>query len=471
MNSNDLSHLEARREASEPRWGRFGAVVAWSTVILVIAGMLGAGALLSNPSSETAEGDADTIGIQEELVGRVVLGLAGLSPKQAYQNAAALEDARPIDRVAYAILVAAIDGPEAGRVALDDADLEGDPTLETLVPAVHAAFDVAAAAMGGDETTAATLSEADVETLDARLGWFGDLAAALSDPEAFRTIEAGATRAMIGLVSLLAFMLLLGVLGLIGLGVLIGLVCMGQVSLPYRPATTHGVYIETFALWLVGFLLLQMLIGEMVPEQFGMASRFLGFFASLVVLAWPVLRGLSWSQVREDVGLTRLSFGDVPAGVATYAMSLPFLAIGVGIALLLSLLIQISGGEVGTPSHPIQDAAPAARGMLLLELFLIATIAAPIVEEIMFRGVLYAHLRGASRRWRRILSIAFSALVSSAIFAIIHPQGPVFAPVLAGLAVGFCVGREWRGSIYAPMIAHGLNNAVVLGINVVLLGG
>ena len=108
--------------------------------------------------------------------------------------------------------------------------------------------------------------------------------------------------------------------------------------------------------------------------------------------------------------------------------------------------------------------------MLLVQLFLIAVVAAPLVEEILFRGVLYAHLRGATGAWRRFLSIAFAAVVSAAVFAIIHPQGPIFAPVLAGLAVGFCVGREWRGSIYASIVAHAVNNAIVLSLSMLLVG-
>ena len=35
-----------------------------------------------------------------------------------------------------------------------------------------------------------------------------------------------------------------------------------------------------------------------------------------------------------------------------------------------------------------------AGGMQIVLLFLVAAVAAPIVEELMFRGVLYTHLRG-----------------------------------------------------------------------------
>jgi membrane protease YdiL (CAAX protease family) len=74
-------------------------------------------------------------------------------------------------------------------------------------------------------------------------------------------------------------------------------------------------------------------------------------------------------------------------------------------------------------------------------------------------------------RWATPIAIVLSALISSVIFAAIHPQGFVFIPPLAGLAIGFCVARELRGSLVAPMVAHGFSNALVMTINVVLFAG
>ena len=59
----------------------------------------------------------------------------------------------------------------------------------------------------------------------------------------------------------------------------------------------------------------------------------------------------------------------------------------------------------------------------------------PIVAAIVGLAVvsLYRHLRESSRWLGLGLSIAFSAVFSSFLFAVIHPQGWVFAPVLTGL--------------------------------------
>ena len=96
-------------------------------------------------------------------------------------------------------------------------------------------------------------------------------------------------------------------------------------------------------------------------------------------------------------------------------------------------------------------------------ILLLGSIVAPLVEETMFRGVLYRHLRDATARQRIGISIFLSAIVNSIVFAFIHPQPLVFSPALIMLAIGFSLAREWRGGLIAPMVMHGVSNGVVLG--------
>ena len=88
----------------------------------------------------------------------------------------------------------------------------------------------------------------------------------------------------------------------------------------------------------------------------------------------------------------------------------------------------------------------------------------------MFRGVLYRHLREATRRWRLALSLLASGLVNSFLFAVVHPQGLIAVPVLMGLALGFTLAREWRGTLVPSMVAHGLNNGLVTLLLMLALG-
>ena len=42
-----------------------------------------------------------------------------------------------------------------------------------------------------------------------------------------------------------------------------------------------------------------------------------------------------------------------------------------------------------------------------------------------------------------------------------HPQNPLAFPVLMGLAFGFGLTREWRGSLAPCMVMHALHNGLV----------
>ena len=130
-------------------------------------------------------------------------------------------------------------------------------------------------------------------------------------------------------------------------------------------------------------------------------------------------------------------------GPACYLCALPLLLAGVLIMLALMFAQRALGGGVqpGAGSHPV--VAEALHGNLWVwgQLFLVACVAAPIVEETMFRGVLYRHLREVSCRWGTVASILASTLLSSFIFAVIHPQGWLGVPVLMSLATAFALAR------------------------------
>jgi membrane protease YdiL (CAAX protease family) len=176
-----------------------------------------------------------------------------------------------------------------------------------------------------------------------------------------------------------------------------------------------------------------------------------------------------------DIGWTR---GRARGGVWTeilcaplgYAMTLPLLAVGVLLTFFLLLIDTALAGPTpplapaGGPAHPIIVELAGGNLLLIAQILLIGSVAAPIVEETMFRGVLYRHLRDASASTGFILSVLISTIVNSFVFAIIHPQGWVAIPALMSLAIGFTLAREWRGSLIAAMVMHSLNNGIVLGL-------
>ena len=107
--------------------------------------------------------------------------------------------------------------------------------------------------------------------------------------------------------------------------------------------------------------------------------------------------------------------------------------------------------------------------MMWLGVVMAACIAAPIVEETMFRGVLYRHLRELHADKKRFLSVVVSSVLNGLIFAAIHPQGVMAIPLLTMLAVGFSFTREWRNSLVSSITMHAINNGLVTGFMFLLL--
>ncbi len=156
---------------------------------------------------------------------------------------------------------------------------------------------------------------------------------------------------------------------------------------------------------------------------------------------------------------------------------LPFLGIGVLIMLLLFVVQQLLTGGADTQpfqgtgggSHPIiVDLSNGVWSTKLLLIFM-AAVAAPVVEETVFRGVLYRQLRSSSCKFPKALSIICSVFIVSFVFAAIHPQGWIAIPALMGIAVGMNLMREWRGSLIPSMVVHGVSNGIVVSMMVFML--
>jgi membrane protease YdiL (CAAX protease family) len=207
----------------------------------------------------------------------------------------------------------------------------------------------------------------------------------------------------------------------------------------------------------------------------------IGMLLTLAALVWPVVRGIPWRQVREDIGWTR---GRRPlleplTGLGCYGMGLPLVAVGFAVMLALLALQHLASsqgpgsedfGPTSGAAHPIILAMATGDWWMRLQIFLVVAVCAPVVEETMFRGVLYRHLRDATHRARAMWTVLFSATVVSFIFAVIHPQGLIAVPPLMALSFVFCLTREWRGTLIPSMVAHGTNNGLLMVFLMVALG-
>jgi membrane protease YdiL (CAAX protease family) len=504
------------------------ALLAWG----VIAGFVTITVLSQQINDETAAAMAakDTLNLyQVRTQARYLLGqreftagTPGHSDRQIYLQARSL-NAGPIDqRLCFAVLANELDSPAEALKCLDELDAlvaqkkaamsAKQKTQESILRKLFTDYQRL-------RYDAPSVTEEERHQLREHMGWFGDLALAPAgqpgardeiaavagwpaavqlndrcpDPDAREQVLASARKVCVIIWTMVAGLFGFGLLGFVALVLFFLLLAMrklrGGLTLGTSPA---GVYVETFALWIVLFGGLSIALDRLLhsyPEiarqldpqgSFRLMAGGGAMLVSLVAIFWPVLRGVPWRKVREDLGLT---FGRRPElepaiGVGCYVMGFPLMIVGILLTLLMTALQQyLRGGPAPddltsppTSAHPIVLALARGDWVLRLLILVLASIIAPLVEETMFRGVLYRHLRELTRWLDPVAGVAFSALISSFIFAVIHPQGVLAVPVLMSLACGFVLAREWRGTLIPSMVAHGLNNGLVLLFSVGMLG-
>lgn len=176
--------------------------------------------------------------------------------------------------------------------------------------------------------------------------------------------------------------------------------------------------------------------------------------AALVLYFWrrratPIERSTSWAAARRPRTWWLVLLG----GVATFLLST--LLTGMGRALGLDL----------TPSNLELIEAGFAQYPVFLALFAVAL--APLYEELLFRRVLFGRLWQAG--WP-----VLGLLLSSVVFALVHEMPGLngkpatstmfLIVVYAGMGAVFAALYRATGTLWAPIGAHILNNALALAV-------
>ncbi|MEE9131733.1 MAG: CPBP family intramembrane glutamic endopeptidase [Phycisphaerales bacterium] len=489
--AEDWRRLNARR--------RGHAFIAWIGIVAMCAFAILMQQIAANAVSADDEDDPLGVLFMQMQARHVVASgdwLQGDRREALYEQSEGLLNIGSVDqRQRFVILAGELAGVEEARRVLAELEAEladpprGDPPelseTQADVQGLLQALYGPAASVDGPNQGSIRLTEDQRELLIQRLGWFGRLA--LAPPEAQgqadrKSVLAPAYRVSIVLISALTLGLLVAFAGFLGLVVMGVLTLVGKVrSGLVAGAGAHGIYAETFAIWMILFFGLQV-VAELIASLPGMQDHHLiigagAFFVSLGVLVWPVVRGVPWRQVRLDIGWT---FGRQPGlepifGVVGYAMTLPLFFLGV-VVFFLFMFVQtaLAGPQPtfapsGGPAHPVIFDLAHGQWWATVQVLFLAVVAAPIVEETMFRGVLYRHLRDASARTGLVLSVLLSTLINTFVFAVIHPQGWVAMPALMALACGFTLMREWRGTIVPSMIMHAVSNGLVMTFLILLV--
>lgn len=167
-----------------------------------------------------------------------------------------------------------------------------------------------------------------------------------------------------------------------------------------------------------------------------------------LMLRMPLL-GIA-DPVRVIVGEKGPLWSHLLWGAGTYFLNWPLIV-------LLGALMTRLLPDLPPPSHEaLTQLAQARDPLTVLALFFVAAIYAPIVEELMFRGVLFPAISQATKR------VWLGVLVSSLVFALIHQQGPVAWPSLALIGATAAWVTYRTGSLIPAIIMHALHNGTTL---------
>ncbi len=165
---------------------------------------------------------------------------------------------------------------------------------------------------------------------------------------------------------------------------------------------------------------------------------------------------ITMRQMLESVGfVSQDAAGDIRTALFSYLIAMP---VFIGLSIVSSYIFR----SVHTPINPVQlegmlASSPLDRILLLIE----TAVVAPIVEETMFRGVLMPALMS---RWGR----AGGMVVSSAIFALLHPNLPEGFLPLFGIGLAFAIVFSKRRTLLPSIVMHSVHNGIIT-ITMILL--
>ncbi|MBL4698033.1 MAG: CPBP family intramembrane metalloprotease [Phycisphaerales bacterium] len=240
------------------------------------------------------------------------------------------------------------------------------------------------------------------------------------------------------------------------------------------PAKGGSIFLETYCLFVGAFLVMFIatffVANSSRPElmKYSLVAQWL----LLLTVLWGLARGMKSQRWRKAIGWHTGEgvLKEIGIGIIAYIASIPLFIIGILITAILLItreaisLAQNNGvpQEPESLTNPIFELVASGNKSVIIMFFILATTWAPIVEETIFRGALFRHLR-SSMHW------VFAALLSAFLFGYMHNNGPLMVAPLIALGFMFAFMREWRGSLIAPMTAHFLHNFTLMSFMIILV--
>lgn len=175
------------------------------------------------------------------------------------------------------------------------------------------------------------------------------------------------------------------------------------------------------------------------------ASFVLGWCAWLGVMSWILVRWANWRGSSAPLMLNRSVLGlrDTALLIGTATI----LCVAFAAALAFAFPDKAASDDRIFRYYVNSAMAPV--------LFISGVVAAPVAEELMFRGLLLSVLS------KTRLGSLWSAIILSLIWSLIHGYGPAgtLSVFLTGLTLGAV--RQKTKSTIPCMLVHGLNNSLL----------
>ncbi len=191
-------------------------------------------------------------------------------------------------------------------------------------------------------------------------------------------------------------------------------------------------------------------MNQVMPEILDMAMPISVISNLLTVLVIVTVFLIRKRNVFEQIGLYKMK----------PLHTLPLITLGLSLQFVVSLVLGLAAlipsvGEMLLEYEAVSSLALDPSKHPIIYIFAVA-IVAPIVEEIVFRGLVFT-------RFRKAMPIWLAAFFSSLIFGILHGQ-IIWAAYATLLGVVFCIIYIKYRSILANIIIHLSFNAIAVAL-------
>ncbi len=222
---------------------------------------------------------------------------------------------------------------------------------------------------------------------------------------------------------------------------------------PYIPLIPFGI-------WFVGTAALLSIVQKVLGSPAGWRGPFMDNLVlcvgSLVTIAVILLIArLTFARGLRGFGLRpRTIPRDLGWAFVTLFAVWPI--VGAAIVVTIGIGKALLGPQFELPRHvglKIITESPALPLQVLI--VFLAVVIAPVVEEMLFRGMIQTTLRSyVGRPWPAII-------ITAVMFASVHDNATHW-PALFALAVGLGYSYEKSGSLFRPIFMHALFNGVTI---------